>query len=103
MSKYIEREAILDQCHWVIRSDGTRVFVCHAEDIEAAPAADVVPARHERWVNGKCTGCGFDPSWLLNDGESEIAYWVWDEGLDYCPGCGARMDVGLPCWDWRLR
>ena len=47
-------------------------------------------AKRGRWENGVCTACGFDLR-CLTDGENELEQWVWDEGLDYCPSCGALM------------
>ncbi len=52
-------------------------------EIEYAPAADVEPVRHERWVYGGCSHCG--SPWLCNDiGEPVLS--------PYCPNCGAKMD-----------
>ncbi len=102
MAEYIKREALLEKCHWVIRSDGTRVYVCHAEDIEAIPAADVAPIRHGRWevcdyvepdIHGfgtiryanaglKCTNC-------VHVFKKDL---LWKG--NYCPNCGALMDGG---------
>lgn len=36
----VDADSLIEECHWVIRSDGTRVFVCHVEDIENAPTLD---------------------------------------------------------------
>ena len=61
--------------------------------INAAPAADVAPVRHGRWVVGKdhgdfgeakCTACG------------GILLVKWSDRLSeyrYCPNCGAKMDL----------
>ena len=53
-----------------------------AEDIENAPAADVAPVRHGRWKRygknlGECSECGEIVSVRNN----------------YCPNCGAKMDL----------
>lgn len=61
-------------------------------DIIRAPAADVAPVRHGRWIkdeffsdevnNGeKCSQCGELIGWFGNLPK-------------YCPGCGALMDGG---------
>ena len=56
--------------------------------IQRAPAADVAPVVHGRWIEHKkyifgtmydCSVCG---SRILNNGHS------WN----YCPNCGAKMD-----------
>lgn len=88
---YIERESLIEKFHWVIRSDGTRVYVCHAEDIEAIPAADVAPVKHGQWLKTGtfgihhmeiviCSACKKSCEGSIND--------------DYCPNCGAKMDLG---------
>lgn len=40
--RLIDANALLEKAHWIIRSDGTRVFAVHAEDVENAPAVDAV-------------------------------------------------------------
>lgn len=61
-------------------------------DIIRAPAADVAPVVHGRWIDGaedftcgnhnaECSICRCYVSW---DG--------CDEDFNYCPNCGARMD-----------
>ena len=86
MTEYIEREALIEKCHWVIRSDGIRVYVCHAEDIETAPAADVAPVRHGRWIK---------EIWLSGTHKlicRECGKWG-SKRSNYCPNCGAKMDL----------
>ena len=39
----IDRDALMEEAHWIIRSDGTRVYAVHAEDVENAPTVDAVP------------------------------------------------------------
>ena len=46
---------------------------------------------HGRWKNGVCPVCGFDIRCLT--GENDLEQWVWDEGFNYCPDCGAKMDL----------
>lgn len=116
MAEFIEREALIEACHWVIRSDGTRVYVCHAEDIENAPKADVAPVRHGRWTcdpdsgdgfaHHMCTACKtnaiFDytyeddyDEWLDGEwryvGQREAG--ILEHLTGFCPNCGAKMDL----------
>lgn len=58
-------------------------------EIEDAPAADVAPVVHGRWVPTKapfmnecedCSVCGYRT--------------VWGHRYNYCPNCGAKMDGG---------
>ena len=101
MAEYIERKPLLEKCHWIIRSDGTRVYVCHAEDIETAPAADVVPVicgtwkllRHDKFSDVfKCSECGWKVS--LTHGRDVL------EQFPYCH-CGAKME-DAPCPEHQL-
>ena len=40
--RLIDANALMEEAHWVIRSDGTRVFAIHAEDVDNAPTVDAV-------------------------------------------------------------
>lgn len=42
----IDANELIKRAHWVIRSDGTRVFVVHAEDVDNAPTVDAVEVTH---------------------------------------------------------
>lgn len=52
---------------------------------------EYAPVVHGRWKNGVCPVCGFDIRCLT--GENDLEQWVWDEGFNYCPQCGAKMDL----------
>lgn len=58
--------------------------------IHSEKAADVAPVRHGRWLDGKCTVCGWE--------EPDVGTWddydaeAWIE-TPYCPNCGAIMDL----------
>lgn len=55
-----------------------------AEEIDCAPAADVAPVVHGRWVNGcQCSVCG-DRHGPYNSRHRPY--------YNYCPNCGAKMD-----------
>ena len=55
-------------------------------------SADVAPLRHGRWLDGKCTVCGWkEPDVGTWDGYDAEA---WIE-TPYCPNCGAIMDGGI--------
>ena len=83
MAEYIEREEVM---HIAFKSP----FFSDAlmEEIKAIPAADVAPVRHGRWVQAKapfmnecedCSVCGYRT--------------VWGHRYNYCPNCGAKMDL----------
>ena len=73
----------------------SKVKAVPVDVIEREPAVDAVPVRHGRWddsgryrfENGdlaiRCTGCGCSLR------EDEFEKFVWN----YCPVCGAKMDL----------
>lgn len=77
MAEYIEREAAIEAAkHAWAKSLELSQY------IEAIPAADVAPVVHGRWKRygrnlGECSNCGE----IVN-----IRY-------NYCPNCGAKMDL----------
>lgn len=105
MTEYIEREALIE---WLKRillidlSDGRGLCRVIMEDdfkkaIKKMPKgiiADVAPVKHGRWIEytkviipepynkweqaWKCSECGFDDGF--------VAY-------NFCPNCGAKMDI----------
>ena len=74
MDEYIEREALLEK-RWDVpfeTEDAHFVQVVDVQDVVDAPAADVAPVRHGRWIDaypdiepnpmfmyGICSACGF--------------------------------------------
>ena len=97
MPKYIEREALLRKFnHDDMENDGHDFVHLNVarKAIEEAPAADVAPVVHGRWillgknehdyetsVEEKCSLCG------------RYVYRYDTELQDnYCPNCGAKMD-----------
>lgn len=59
--------------------------------------ADVRPVQHGRWITEDeyyvddtyiCSACGYE--FIITDGDLE------SNELNYCPGCGAKMDGGKP-------
>ena len=108
MSDYIEREALLkysramlERAEQKIRSGKTEsefwqaVHQTQREEraefvslLENAPAADVAPVRHGRWIYGEdvdiqCSICGHD---AYTEGDYRQVK------TNYCPNCGAKMD-----------
>ena len=65
--------------------------------IKRIPAADVEPVRHGRWIEQDswgdtyytCSICGGD--FVTLDGESPE-----ENGIHFCPMCGAKMDAEPP-------
>lgn len=102
MADYIDREALQKLFNEVSTSllrknelakdieHMVRAFLMVTEMIQDAPAADVAPVVHGRWISYgigygfcyKCSACGYIDGYPFNDRHN------------YCPGCGAKMDGG---------
>lgn len=96
MIEYIEREAISEEIRKYYYKNPPNFSYGEGFDrgldraqraILDAPAADVAPVRHGRWVQTKapfmnecedCSACGYKT--------------VWGHRYNYCPNCGAKMD-----------
>ena len=95
MTEYIEREAISEEIRKYYYKNPPNSSYGEGFDrgldraqraILDAPAADVVPVRHGRWLCGDyydigdvCSECDWD---------SQMTH----PSYRYCPNCGARMD-----------
>ena len=86
MAEYIELETLLERAEY----DNNYRLVIPAEAIKAAPAADVAPVVHGRWI---ADGDGYN--WTYN---CSICAWKdgypFNERHNFCPNCGAKMDGG---------
>ena len=94
MSDYISRSALLEKSYAIDEYDlesGDYVYVVDEADIKSAPAVEVRPVVHARWifVNEKC-GCSECRKCLSYDGNGII---LDLSHLPYCPHCGAIMDL----------
>ena len=93
MPEYIERGAAKHTADLAFDMTETEYDIL-CKELDRVPAADVAPVVHGRWIEytkviipepynkweqaWKCSECGF------NDGS--VAY-------NFCPNCGARMDL----------
>lgn len=90
MDKYIKKESaiksLLNDCLGQVSYSREDAADC----IFWLDTADVAPVRHGRWLDGKCTVCGWEEpdvcTWIGYDSEA------WIE-TPYCPNCGAKMDL----------
>ena len=85
MYEYIERKAIRDALY-----DADAITMSGVKILNQFPVADVAPVRHGRWIDGDpyCPICRKDKFRGLDAD-------VWaDWQPDYCPNCGAKMDLG---------
>ena len=84
--RLIDADALMDKSYETGRWMPVRVV--NVEDIDAAPTIDAEPVRHGRWIHYdgnqfRCSNCRQleyipRPCWRLKD---------------YCPNCGAKMDL----------
>ena len=84
MDEYISRRELL--ARYDAEHEGTPGRA--RELIKQAPAADVAPIRHGRWIPADQTG---DCCYTCSECGFERDAYLLDVG-DYCPACGARMD-----------
>lgn len=93
MAEYIEREALIESLHnhYEVRNPNQNAImdeVCMM--VFNTAAADVVPARHGKWVNkgdyAVCTECG-ERSGMQYDGVEPIPLMT-----KFCSNCGSKMD-----------
>ena len=85
MAEYIEREAVLKEAESRIMWGASAAAVY--ELIRDAPAADVAPVVHGKWVDNGI------PDSILN-GCSVCGFTCGSSSFFYCPNCGAKMDGG---------
>ena len=102
MAEYIDRKSLIDEFdrlglgeHSIVErvfSDGVRTIIA------GAPAADVAPVVHGRWIEQEdpmldvyytCSVCKED-FYIETTGYTEKDMFLYT----YCPNCGARMDGG---------
>ena len=96
MAEFISREATIKRikevyCVGCNSYHGVRCRACGTGDaidmIEDAPAADVAPVVHGRWVEYQippiicCSNC----DWATG---------IEEKNFQYCPNCGAKMEGG---------
>ena len=108
MSEYIERDALRDAVESIdwysvykgkltagSPSSANALYKANSiyEVINNAPAADVAPVRHGRWIHTDLAA-----HWYGKDECSECTYHEHDRSdlshFNYCPNCGAKMDGG---------
>lgn len=95
MPRYIDADLIEYKAIYVPMLDGVLVrtkqlngFYAIKKDIEAIPTADVQEVRHGRWLFGRF-GC----RWCSECGECGLDTSELDAAGNYCPNCGAKMDL----------
>lgn len=87
MAEYIEREAAIAAVRhaWAKNLEPTQF-------IDEIPAADVAEVRHGHWI-----GCEDEYGSYLRCSVCADDFTAWEGDCAhtrFCPGCGARMDLG---------
>ena len=87
MNDLISQEALLKAIGTDAETDGNQRAAQVLECILTAPIVDAVPVVHGRWEQGDvydfgdvCSRCDYDSALIPCH-------------LNYCPNCGARMDL----------
>ena len=111
MDEYIKREELYEKAYWhgehptVDNPFPDGVDAIDIKDVDAIPAADVAPVRHGRWEDGRCSNCKEEA--VSTSFDEPIYDYDWEENLryshtethteyhltNYCPNCGAKMDL----------
>ena len=91
MAEYIEREALFGAIGQRHEIDGNHRAAQILECILEAPAADVAPVVHGRWIDPEdddggtlwhCSKCGYPVKTIAKP------------NCNYCPKCGCKMREG---------
>jgi hypothetical protein len=90
VSKYIDREALIAEFKRLKLGENSFIERVFADGvyaiIEQFPAADVTPVVHGRWMPFHSEAAGD----IQYCSACEIGF---DAKTDYCPHCGAKMDI----------
>lgn len=98
MDEYIERDALIDDLDAAAKHGGMGAIIAQTLQryVKRAPAADVAPVRHGRWVLGNVEPGYFTPGgnrpWICSDCGWLASYMLGKPKENYCPNCGAKMD-----------
>lgn len=93
MGEYITKEAAIN----AVENAPIELFQSEWEEIEeainAAPAADVAPVVHGRWIRPHWKGSDYCCDCSECDGEAMHREYQWNKKGIYpiCPNCGAKM------------
>lgn len=92
MSDYIKREDVIEVFEKYSTEDDKLFLEIVRALVNSIPSADVAPMVHGKWIScfedwrkqiegDKCTACGFEH------------YGTNIKNYNYCPNCGAKMDL----------
>lgn len=87
MTEYMERQAALDALQ---APEMFGITPYHIELINRIPAADVAPVAHGEWI---VCGDGADVPFMCSHCGKTVAASHKRMYDNYCPNCGAKMDL----------
>ena len=85
MPRYIDADAYIKYC-------ADNCVPLNEYAVKAQPTVDVTPVVHAKLKNWRCTNCNMDlpPKNVKVRGE---IVWQYAGEMNYCPNCGAKMEV----------
>lgn len=86
MNEYIERQALLNKL-----KERDLCLCITEQDIKDAPAADVAPVLHGKWINRVDTDTDMHECSICGARVVKGLY-EYDNPNNYCYHCGAKMD-----------
>ena len=95
MAECIKRDVVMKEimaAKWMDGYDGAMAMAIAA----SAPAADVAPVVHGRWIHSRYEDCSeqFELVKCSQCNHEAYAMAFYVRGGNYCPNCGAKMDGG---------
>ena len=105
MAEYVAKEQVIDWYRTYGQTDEPIPFETLVSDLRDMKTADVAPVRHGRWEDGRCSNCKEEA--VSTSFDEPIYDYDWEENLryshtethteyhltNYCPNCGAIMDL----------
>ena len=105
MAEYVTKEQVIDWYRPYGQTDEPIPFETLVSDLRDMKTADVAPVRHGRWEDGRCSNCKEEA--VSTSFDEPIYDYDWEENLryshtethteyhltNYCPNCGAIMDL----------
>jgi hypothetical protein len=90
---YIRKMAMLEMAYTMETETDAAVVLRMIDD---APAADVAPVVHGRWIHSRYKDCSeqFELVKCSQCNHEAYAMAFYVRGGNYCPNCGAKMDGG---------
>ena len=85
MAEYVTKEQVINWYRPYGQTDETIPFETLVSDLRDMKTADVAPVRHGKWL---CVDTDTEQFFLCNRCKKK-EYWE----SDYCPNCGAKMDL----------